>query len=146
MDSSFDRAWEIVKGFEGGYTKDPNDPGGETKYGISKRAYPDEDIVGLTEKRARQIFRRDYWDRVGCGDLPVPLDIIVADTAFNCGIGKALAFAATAGGDWRACLLERIKHYVLLAERRPSMRAFLRGWLNRVVSLYDRANQGGETG
>ena len=29
--------------YEDGYANDPNDPGGETNWGISKRAYPDVD-------------------------------------------------------------------------------------------------------
>lgn len=41
---NFDLAFEIIIGHEGGYVNDPRDPGGETRYGISKRAYPNEDI------------------------------------------------------------------------------------------------------
>ena len=48
---------------EGGYVNSPHDRGGETKYGISKNAYPHEDIRGLTIDRAMQLYRRDYWDR-----------------------------------------------------------------------------------
>ena len=33
---------------EGGYVNHPLDPGGETKYGITKRSYPDLDIQGLS--------------------------------------------------------------------------------------------------
>ena len=44
----FDQAFERVIGHEGGYVNDPRDPGGETKYGISRRAYPGEDIAGMT--------------------------------------------------------------------------------------------------
>jgi len=51
---SFDRAFEIVIGAEGGYSNDPKDRGGETKYGISKRAYPYLDIPSLTLDNAMQ--------------------------------------------------------------------------------------------
>ena len=34
----FNTAFERVVGTEGGYVNDPRDPGGETKFGISKRA------------------------------------------------------------------------------------------------------------
>ena len=35
--SAFDRAFRVVIGHEGGYVNDPRDPGGETKFGISRR-------------------------------------------------------------------------------------------------------------
>ena len=39
--SSFQKAIEFVLRWEGGYVNDPDDPGGETNFGISKRAHPD---------------------------------------------------------------------------------------------------------
>ena len=46
MSEVFPLALQFALKWEGGdkYTNDPIDPGGETKYGISKRAYPDIDI------------------------------------------------------------------------------------------------------
>lgn len=41
---TFDKAFEKLIGHEGGYVNHPDDPGGGTKYGISKRAYPNVDI------------------------------------------------------------------------------------------------------
>ena len=46
---------------EGGYVNDPDDPGGETKYGISKRAHPDVDIASLTPESAAEIYKDYYW-------------------------------------------------------------------------------------
>ncbi|WP_425526518.1 glycosyl hydrolase 108 family protein [Xanthomonas oryzae] len=46
---------------EGGYVNDPRDPGGETQWGISKRAYPELNIRALTRDQAIEIYRRDYW-------------------------------------------------------------------------------------
>ena len=48
---------------EGGakLTKDPDDPGGTTKYGISKRANPDVDVENLTEDEAVLIYLDKYW-------------------------------------------------------------------------------------
>ena len=45
----------------GGYTDDPDDPGGETKYGLSKRSYPELDIKAVTEPEAREVYLRDFW-------------------------------------------------------------------------------------
>lgn len=47
---------------EGGYVNDPDDHGGETKYGISKRSYPSVDIAALTLDGAAIIYKRDFWD------------------------------------------------------------------------------------
>ena len=51
---------------EGGskYTNDPNDSGGETKYGISKKAFPNLDIKNLTEEQAISIYKKMYFDLV----------------------------------------------------------------------------------
>ena len=37
---SFETAVNTTLQYEGGYVNDPNDPGGETNFGISKKAYP----------------------------------------------------------------------------------------------------------
>lgn len=87
---SFERAFEIVVGLEGGYGNDKNDPGGETKYGISKRAYPDVDIKNLTLDHAKGIYRYDYWDALQCDEMPWPLSMLV----FDCGVNQGLTTAA----------------------------------------------------
>lgn len=53
---------EIIQ-IEWGYSNDPDDLGRETKYGISKRSYPDVDIKNLTVEGAIEIYTRDYWDK-----------------------------------------------------------------------------------
>ena len=87
--SRFDEAFEHVVGVEGGYVNDPNDPGGETKYGISKRAYPNINIVGLTLDNAKQIYLDDYWTQVRGDELPWPLAYFVFDAAVNQGVQQA---------------------------------------------------------
>lgn len=64
--------WEVGGRPNGGYTNDPLDPGGETKYGISKRSYPELDIKALTEPQAREICERDYW-------VPLRLDEVTRE-------------------------------------------------------------------
>ncbi|HBT82431.1 MAG TPA: secretion activating protein [Desulfuromonas sp.] len=75
-------------GVEGGYVNDPDDAGGETKYGISKRSYPNEDIKHLTLERAAQIYERDFWNPLRLSE--VQNQVIaeeIFDTAVNCGTG-----------------------------------------------------------
>jgi lysozyme family protein len=60
--ADFDKAVALVLKHEGGYTAGlPNDPGGETNFGISKRAYSNLDIKALTSTDAAAIYKRDYW-------------------------------------------------------------------------------------
>lgn len=87
---TFDDAFDQVLGHEGGYVNDPNDPGGETKFGISKRAFPAEDIPNLTEERARFLAKRDYWGPAGCDCLPPPLRYPLFDLAYHSGPRTAI--------------------------------------------------------
>ena len=58
---------------EGGYVDNPADPGGETKFGISKREYPDLEIATLTRADAVAIYYRDWWQRYRYSELPGPI-------------------------------------------------------------------------
>lgn len=84
-----DDAITLILKHEGGYVNDQRDPGGETKYGISKRAYPSLDIAGLTEQQARDIYARDYWAACKCSELPPAVALCVFDAAVNQGAGFA---------------------------------------------------------
>jgi len=76
------------------------DPGGETKWGISKRSYPDLDIAALTREQAVEIYFRDYWNsataklllktnqRAYCDALPWPLNFAHFDCTVNVGNRK----------------------------------------------------------
>lgn len=88
--TDFDKAFEHVIGIEGGYVNDPKDPGGETKYGISKRSYPNEDIKNLNIERAKIIYRIDYWNKIKGDELPYPLNMFVFDAAVNQGVDPAI--------------------------------------------------------
>lgn len=87
--STFDRAMSFVLKFEGGYINDPNDAGGETNFGISKRSYPSEDIKALTVDRAKELYKNDYWLPVCADQLPENMAIAVMDCAVNQGVGTA---------------------------------------------------------
>jgi len=82
----FKDAVKLILKFEGGYVDDPLDPGGETKFGISKRSYPDLDIAGMTKEKAREIYREDYWDKLNCDALPPAIRLIVFDAGVNHGV------------------------------------------------------------
>ena len=52
MLSKFDDIIDVVLKHEGGLVDDKDDPGGLTNLGLSQRAYPDDDIRGLSVERA----------------------------------------------------------------------------------------------
>lgn len=83
---------------EGGYVNNPKDPGGETKYGIAKKFYPNEDIKNLTVDRAVEIYKKDYWDKCRCDEMPMAIALYVFDTAVNQGCGFAIKMLQTALG------------------------------------------------
>ena len=82
---TFDDAFALLVDpqHEGGYVNNPADPGGETKYGISKRSYPAEDIANLTLDRAKLLYQRDFWGPAGCDGLPDSLKFEMFDLAVN---------------------------------------------------------------
>ena len=90
ISKSFQIAFARTIGVEGGYVNDPSDPGGETKYGVSKRAHPWEDIKNLTIECAQEIAYADYWKPLRLDDVQSELMAAeIFDTAYNCGIGTA---------------------------------------------------------
>ena len=147
----FEQAFTKLIGHEGGYVDNRRDPGGETKYGISRRAYPGEDILGMTLERAKTIYQRDYWGPAGCDALPDAAKLQVFDMAVNSGVQasvKALqrAVGATPDGVLGPLTLQAIQSMPVPrfvarfnAQRLALMTglatwpAFGRGWALRIV-------------
>tara|TARA_R100000231_G_C5251458_1_gene142868 strand:- start:111 stop:590 length:480 start_codon:yes stop_codon:yes gene_type:complete len=151
----FDEIIEIVIKHEGGYVDDPKDAGGETKYGISKRAYPNEDIKELTVERAKELYKKDYWDRYRVDELPNRLRHIYFDMAVNMGGRRAIKILQEAcnsknsekidvdGGIGPATIRAasnvepfrlrayRVMFYAELVMKKPSQERFWVGWFKR---------------
>ncbi len=75
---------------EGGYTLDPADPGGATKFGISAREHPGVDIAALTRDAAVNIYWRDWWLKFGFARLPSGAAAKTFDLAVNIGPAHAI--------------------------------------------------------
>lgn len=153
---SFRPAVEFVLEQEGGYVFDQRDPGGETNYGISKRAYPNLDIKNLSRDDATAIYYRDYWSRLP--KLAEPLDFLVFDCAVNCGVKRAIrllqeAVRVTDDGIWGPMSqnaldrypvdqlivnyqAERARYYALLDDLDDH---YARGWMRRVMQSFQKA-------
>lgn len=159
MDDRFGRTIEKTLAFEGGYTADPDDPGGETKFGISKRTYPGVEIRTLTREEAVEIYYRDWWlfhgyDRI----VDEPLAAKLFDLAVNMGPHRAhgllqkavnrtgadrievdgilgpASFAAVARHPDPARLLAELK--LLAVEYYLDLKTpkFLSGWVRRAIA------------
>lgn len=95
---NFDIAFDRLMGHEGGYVNNPNDPGGETKWGISKRSYPNVDIKALTREKAKEIYRRDFWNRIDADALHDGVAFQSFDFAVNSGIETSVRYLQRAVG------------------------------------------------
>ncbi len=117
---------------EGGYVNDPDDIGGETKFGISKKAYPKLDIANLTEAEAARIYKRDYWDRINADKLPASIREMAFDAAVNQGVAWTRKALQDSNNDPQTFLQLRAQRYQDIAAANPSQEKFLQGWLNRL--------------
>jgi lysozyme family protein len=151
--SAFDQAFEIVIGHEGGYSNNSADPGGETKYGISRRSYPNINLGALTLDQAKAIYQVDYWNKAGCDLCDPGLGLIVFDAAVNNGVGQAVRWlqaAVGAGADGvigpatRAAIQKADPQQALVALHAarihmmaglPTWGTFGRGWSRRLAQL-----------
>lgn len=88
----FNQAIERVLGSEGGYVNNPADPGGETNWGISKRAYPNTNIKALTRVEAIKIYKADFWDLIHAEELFDGVAYQTLDFAINSGISTAIRY------------------------------------------------------
>ena len=98
MTDPFNEYINRVLSHEGGYVNNPKDPGGETKWGISKRSYPTVNIAALTREAAIEIYRRDFWIKPRIAELPAPLAFQVFDAAVNSGTNRAIKWLQQALG------------------------------------------------
>lgn len=96
--SNFSAALAEVFRHEGGYINHPKDPGGETNFGISKRAYPNENIRAMTPSRAANIYRRDYWNKVRGDEMPDGIDLVAFDPSVNSGVSRGSKWLQSALG------------------------------------------------
>tara|TARA_R110002020_G_scaffold393759_3_gene603867 strand:+ start:89 stop:658 length:570 start_codon:yes stop_codon:yes gene_type:complete len=157
--TTFDQVIKQVFHHEGGYVNDPDDPGGETKYGISKRAFPDEDIKELTKKRAAKLYYDHYWIPSKVNLLPDSIRAIYFDMAVNMGIKRAATILQKACNhknkvkikvDGRlgkntakhSKILEperlrsfRVKYYADLVSRKPTLEKYWFGWYRRALAV-----------
>ena len=149
---NFDAAFEKLIGHEGGYVNHPEDPGGATKFGISQRSYPGENIRDMTLDRAKEIYQRDFWGPVGCDVAPDAIRFDLFDMAVNSGVRAATKMlqrvvGATEDGIIGPLTLQAIQsmpgprlvarfngHRLEFMAGLSTWPAFGRGWARRIAS------------
>lgn len=150
--SAFEQAFRRTVAWEGGYVNHPSDPGGETNFGISRRAYPHENIAGMTLERAQFLYHRDYWQPCRCEDLPPLIAIELFDAAVNSGVGQAVRWlqralgvaddgaigpltlsAAASSGATAALCARMLGERLAFASSLSTWPSFGRGWARRIA-------------
>lgn len=95
----FAESWENLLIREGGYSDDPDDSGGHTKYGITVSVARANGYAGemrdLDEATARSIAKSQYWDAMRLDAVDVLSPLIadrLLDIGYNTGIDRAGRF------------------------------------------------------
>jgi len=144
-----------------GYSIDPNDRGGETKFGVAKNANTDLDITNLTWDQALTCYYNRYWLPGGCNLLSSSrVAILHFDGCVNHGVGTAGQFlqevvgaqpvdgqvgpvtarAVASMNEFDVCRLlcdRREKFYRDIVANDPSQAKFINGWMNRINDIRD---------
>jgi lysozyme family protein len=150
---NFDQAFTLLLGNEGGYVNNPNDPGGETMWGITKSVAVANGYVGamkdLPQATARAIAKKVYWDPYALDNIPFAIAFQVFDTAYNGGkpvqwlqqslgvpadgvMGPATLAAVNKANAWQVVArfsAYRLKYYTGLT----TWSTFGKGWTTRVI-------------
>lgn len=119
----------------------------------------DVDIRGLTEEQAKQVYKRRFWTRMQGDKIESQLIAnILFDGFVNCGfngikliqrilnqkddgiVGPRTLAAINAADElllYNRYKQARIQYYEDLADRKPALKVFLKGWMNRIHSFPD---------
>ena len=169
MQHNLTKALKVILHHEGGYVNHPEDPGGMTNLGVTKRVY--EEWVGysvseytmqnLTPEDVEPIYEKNYWDRCQCDVLPDGLDLCVFDFAVNAGTGRAAKYlqklvGATVDGAIGPATMKSVNAYIkehgvenaiknyqserqAYYERLKHFSTFGKGWTRRVTETTETA-------
>lgn len=134
---------------DGGYTDDPTDRGGATKWGVSEKAHPElAPISDLTFEDACNVYYKDYWQvynhflgfPLDLDEVPLDLAVTIFDTGVNLGPRRAYGFWRVSVDQkakdlTKAMLGLRDKYYFDLVTLHADQKRFYNGWVNRMNDL-----------
>jgi len=167
MSELFEKCLTNVLKHEGGFVNHPADPGGMTNLGVTKKVYEEwvgyevdkQDMMKLQKTDVSPIYKKNYWDRVKCDDLPIGVNYVIFDMSVNHGTGRASKFlqkvvGAEVDGAIGSKTLSKVEKMnnmdiieALCLEREDFYRnlnhfdTFGNGWLNRNNEVKDKALQ-----
>lgn len=140
-----------------GYVNDPDDRGGETKFGIAKNANPTLNIATLTWEEAKAIYFKKYWLAGSCDKLPARVSVLHFDGCINNGVRRAniflqLAAQVTPDGDVGPATIAKVRtlnpvkmcnsicneremFYRQIVKNNPVQLKYLNGWLRRITEM-----------
>ena len=157
--NTFEHIIDKVLEHEGGYVNDPYDKGGETKFGIAKRWYPDIDIKNLTKSDAINIYYNEYWKPSKADFLPNDLKATYFDMCVNMGQRQAVKILQQAINSRKMNKIEedgvigeitigsagriskrrlqayRCLFYGKLVSEEPDQQRFYYGWFKRATTI-----------
>jgi hypothetical protein len=142
---SFPSAILNLREWEGFGDNDPDDPGGETAFGISRHYHPEMWIDGKppTWEQAEAFYLK-LWDTAGCDVLPFPMDCLHFDSTVNPGPGASMRFLHDSGehADPLCRCVEyahlRMRYYLAAIRKRPVSLKYLAGWIDRTLDFLER--------
>lgn len=93
----FKNALKKTLAHEGGYVNHPDDPGGETNYGITVAVARAFGYTGsmrdIPMATVEAIYKKNYWDALRLDEFPAgtaPICEELFDSAVNAGVGRAV--------------------------------------------------------
>lgn len=168
MKDNFDNSLALILKFEGGYSNDPKDPGGPTNMGITKKTYDayrrvkrlgTQSVVDISTGEVKNIYRREYADKIQFDRLPAGLDFALLDFAVNSGVSRAAKYIQKIVGTTTDGVIGSVTLAAIDAQpvnqlilnlcnlRRKFVRSlktykrFGKGWENRISTVQSKAYQ-----
>jgi lysozyme family protein len=168
MTNRFLDIYRIVMEYEGGYVNHPNDPGGETYKGISRRAHSNwegwkfiDQRKPVPENLVQKFYYDNYWTRLRCEEIPYPVGEYLFDFGVNAGITRAVITVQRALNNVKVdgvlgpvtmgaiqkqkpqelmyeLLRHRIRYYTTITLQNSRFQVFFLGWIRRTIEVFER--------
>lgn len=150
---------------EGGFSDNPNDPGGATMHGVTQATYdryrnskglPSAPVKDISDSDVESIYQQMYWVPSHAGELSTRLGVVMFDTAVNTGPSQAIKLLQDACGvasdgvfgvatrtalegipDDEVCgaMIDARRSFYRALAQKPKLAEFLDGWLKRCDQL-----------